>query len=138
MPRSRTLLERLADPRAEARRTTRLDVDALADSVLHHLQHLLNTRRGSALAAPDYGVPEFCEIVHSFPEAITDLQRSMKACIERYEPRLRDLSIKYTPVESDLLRLRFEITARLATGDQAQPVWFETTIDASGKADVKR
>ena len=83
-------------------------------------------------------MPEFSEIIHSFPEAITDLQRSMKICIERYEPRLRDITIKYTPVENDLLRLRFEITARLATDDQSRPVWFETTIDAAGKADVKR
>ncbi|HJZ87854.1 MAG TPA: type VI secretion system baseplate subunit TssE [Polyangia bacterium] len=138
MPRSRTLLERLVDPRAEAQRTTRLDTEALADSVLSHLYRMLNTQRGSALAAPDYGVPEFSEVIHNFPDAIMDLQRAMKACIERYEPRLRDVSIKYTPVEDDLLILRFEITARLALEDSSRPVWFETTIDSSGKASVKR
>ena len=138
MPGSRTLLERLADPRAEAQRTTRLDTEALADSVLHHLYRLLNTRQGAALSVPDYGVPEFSELIHSFPEAISELIRAMKRSIEHYEPRLREVHIKHVPVENELLMLRFEITARLVADDRAQPLWFETTIDSTGNAKVRR
>jgi type VI secretion system protein len=138
MAKSRTLLERLADPRGESERTTRVDGDAIAESVLTHLHRLLNTRRGSALSAPEYGVPEFSELVHSFPDAIVDLQRAIKGCIERYEPRLLEVVVTHVPTPDNLLMLRFQITARLQHDGRKQPVWFETTIDSAGKATVKR
>jgi type VI secretion system protein len=138
MARSRTLLERLADPRPESERTTRLDTDALADSVRRHLHRLLNTRRGSALSVPEYGVPEFSELLHSFPDAILDLTRAIKAGIERFEPRLSEVIVKHVPTPDSILTLRFEITARLVHEGRKEPVWFETTIDSAGKASVKR
>ena len=39
------------------------DADKLATAVLSHLARLLNTRQGSAATQPDYGLPDFNDLV---------------------------------------------------------------------------
>ena len=132
-----TLLERLADREADARRTGRIDLPRIVDSVLRNLGQILNTRRGAALTSPDYGLPEFSEIIHALPDVVAELQRDIKACIEHYEPRLKDVVVTYAPAEDDVLMLRFDVRGRLVLSGQRQQVWFETTIDSAGKTEVR-
>ena len=44
-------------------------------SIVNHLRVLLNTRVGDAVTVPDYGLADFSEIVHNFPEAIGQIQQ---------------------------------------------------------------
>jgi type VI secretion system protein len=137
MGRERSLLDRLDDPRPNAPRRIEQSTEELADSVLAHLQRMLNTRQGNCLTLEDYGIPDFTDMVHSFPEAVGRMQRAIRQSIERYEPRLR--RVRVTPVEDpdDVFRLRFEITGELVTADEQAAVWFETTISPSGRISVR-
>ena len=136
MGRERSLLDRLDDPRPDAPRRVEESTEDLADSVLAHLQRMLNTRQGNCLTLDDYGIPDFTDMVHNFPEAVGRMQRAIRQSIERYEPRLR--RVRVNPVdEDDFFRVRFEITGELVTADEQAAVWFETTISPSGRISVR-
>lgn len=134
----RTLLERLRDRRSSQERSQHENVGALTESVQEHLDRMLNTRQGIAETVPEYGLPNLVDLIHSFPEAIDICRRSIRASIERYEPRLRNVVVNNVPDEDDPFHLRFEIRAQLVTEREAMPVSFFTTLDSSGQADVRR
>ena len=137
MGRERSLLERLDRAAEETRRSLRVNQDQAVDSVLTHLRKMLNVRQGNAPALPLYGMPDFNDLASRFPEAIVEIQRAIKTSIERYEPRLKKVRIKHLPDEEDPLRLRFEITAQLVTGEENPAIWFETSLDPVGRVTVR-
>mgnify|MGYP001160600032 FL=1 len=105
------------------------------ESIVAHLHELLNTRVGESLSAPDFGIVDFADLVHNFPEATQVLQQSIRATVMKYEPRLRSVSV--TPVPSqDPLSLAFEISGRLASGAHRGPFRVRTELSSSGKMQV--
>lgn len=120
----RGLLDRLGSHR-------RLDI---VESIGEHLRAILNARQGSAPAANDFGVIDFVEIVHDLPGSVSKVQDSIRDTIQRYEPRLRNVTVRFVP-SSDALRLSFEVTARLAE-DKRRTVRFSTSLEAGGRFDV--
>jgi len=105
-----------------------------SDAVIEHLCVLLNTRRGEAPTVPGYGVPDFSDVVHSFPGGIQTLQRAIRDTIMEFEPRLRHVQVRHVPDEDNVLTLRFEITGRLADGNRLLKL--QTRVLAGGKIDV--
>jgi type VI secretion system protein len=130
-----TLFERLADPERDARRTIRKDTQELADSVMHHLQKLLNTRQGHVPIRPDYGMPDFTDCAESLPATMDKVRRAIKDCIDSFEPRLRQVRITHLPSEDTLL-LHFGISGHLATGRQKISTFFSTRVAPTGSAEV--
>jgi len=105
------------------------------ESIVAHLHELLNTRVGESLSAPDFGIVDFADLVHNFPEATQVLQQSIRATIMKYEPRLRSVSV--TPMPSqDTLSLAFEISGRLASGAHRGPFRVRTELSSTGKMQV--
>jgi type VI secretion system protein len=137
VPRDRSFLERLGNPEADRSRTLHENTNRLVESVLANLRHLLNSRHGIAPIQDDYGIPDLSDLLHSFPEANARMRTAVKAAIEKYEPRLRRVSVKQTNDPEDIFTLRMEITAELVTEGTKTPVWFETRIDPSGEVLVK-
>ncbi len=133
MERDRTLLERLASPDPVGQRTTREDMQPLVDSVMRHLQRLLNTRQGQALIQPDYGMPDITDCAEGAPEALDRVRRAIKHSIEAFEPRLRRVKITHLPLGGDL-NLHFAISGQIVTGKGQFPVHFNTTVTPSGNA----
>lgn len=136
--RERSLLDRLRDRSQVAERSARENPNAVADSVLAHLRRMLNTRQGIASTVPDYGIPDLADMVHSFPEAIDRMRRSIRASIEKYEPRLKNITIEHNQEEEGIFQLHFEIKGEIVTEGEKLPVAFHTTLDASGRAQVGR
>lgn len=123
----RALLSRIgaSDPRP---------VDA-AESIAANLRALLNTRQGDSAAPPDFGIVDFNDVVHEFPSGIQHLAKSIRATIQLYEPRLKNVSVRHLPEESQLT-LRFEITGQLAEGRTARTLRYATTVRPGGRVDV--
>src|SRR5262245_2100354 len=88
-----TRLVRAADPHSNERHTWK--GDDLESAIISHLTQMLNTRQGSSLACPDYGLVEVSEVLHDFPEAIGLMQRSLKNSIQQYEPRLKNVQVRH-------------------------------------------
>ena len=137
MPDHRTLLQRLRDPRVGEARSREEDLGRLRRSVLENLLQICNTSQGSTLANPDYGMPPMCEAVHSFPEALGKLERSLKQAVRKYEPRLTRVRVSSYHDPDDPLILRFDIKGRLMAGEESHPFSARTSIDGSGRVAVE-
>jgi type VI secretion system protein len=127
-----TRIAHAADPHSNERHTWR-DHD-LESAVLTHLANMLNTRQGSSLTCPDYGIVDLSEIVHDFPDAIGIMQRAIKNSIVTYEPRLKNVQVRHIKNEAThQMILEFEITAQLQLPDgRKQPLRFATSVDDAG------
>ncbi|MDN4056171.1 type VI secretion system baseplate subunit TssE [Massilia sp. YIM B02763] len=117
------LLERLMGERAQAQ-----SLEALKDSIVRELDALLNTRAGLApgrLAAwpqarasvLDYGLADFAAFSLASSEDRAAICASLKAAIERHEPRLVNVSATLETATSGVNRLHFTIDATLRAAD---------------------
>jgi type VI secretion system lysozyme-like protein len=132
-----SLLGRIRDPSTAGARRAISD-EELRVVVMESLLLLLTSRAGSALACPEYGMMSVVDVVHSCPDALATVAKSIKLAIERYEPRLASVSVRPLPHEAGgELSLRFEMTAQLVNGPRRIPVRFETQIDAARRLKVK-
>ena len=102
-----------------------------------HLRRMLNCWHGHAPAVPDYGIPTLSELVHSFPESISLMQRAIRTTIEKYEPRLRRVRVVPVESEDDILTLHFEISADLVTSDEKASIRLETRVDSNGRIELR-
>ena len=127
-----TRLAHAADPNSLERHTFR-DND-VEGAVSRHLSLMLNTRQGSCLTCPDFGLIEVSEVLYDFPDAVGIVQRALKNSIQTYEPRLKNVQVRH--VKNDYaheMMLQFEITAQLQLPDgRRQSLRFSTAIDPSG------
>jgi type VI secretion system protein len=131
------LLERLADSDEGVPRTIKGDTRQVADSVLRHLQQMLNTRQGHVLIQPDdYGMPDITDCSQSLPEVLDDVRRAIKRSIEKFEPRLRRVKITHQPVDDDL-RLHFRISGELHVDNEKLDVYFRTTVTSTGSVELE-
>jgi type VI secretion system protein len=111
------------------------DTSDAVRSIVAHLQVLLNTRKGDAVCAPEFGVVDFIDMVHSFPGSIQQLVKAIRATILEYEPRLKNVTVRHVP-EEDSLTLRFEISAQLANDRSNRMLRVSTTVRPGGRYDV--
>lgn len=129
-----SLLTRIRKPEfAGARRGA--SASEVRDSLLSHLRAMCQTRQGTMLTCPQYGVAAISEMVHAFPDAIDEMARTIKHTIQAYEPRLTDVTVRQVPSED--LTLRYTITARLRDDRSGQRVQFETSVDASQRLTIR-
>jgi type VI secretion system protein len=135
--REERLLERIRSWEKTPDRRAREDPAKIVDSVLGHLRRILNTRRGNVLISEDYGIPDFTDLLRSYPESVRDIERSIRQIIQDYEPRLKSIRVSFIPQDEDLFAVSFHITARLATEDERVPVMFESYVGTDGRVNIK-
>jgi len=132
MSSERSILERLAKPLTKGQRTLNENTHEITRSVLRNLQHILNTRLGDAPAQPDLGMPSPSEITQASPDAINLVMRNLRACIEKYEPRLSSIDIAHVEAGDEILTLRFQVTARLVVAKDGTTISFDTVVNPGG------
>ncbi len=134
--REQRLLERIRSWKKDPLRREAEDPRRMKDSVLSHLQSILNTRRGSVQISDEFGAPDFTDFLHMFPDTLRDIERSIKQTIATFEPRLKSVRVIFVPQEEDVLTPRFRIEARLLTQEKV-PVVFESMVETDGKIKIR-
>jgi type VI secretion system protein len=134
--REERLLNRIRAREREAGRRATQDPGKVISSVLHHLHMILNTRQGDVPIAEDYGIPDITSFRHTIPFSIREIENSISRTIEKYEPRLKEVSVKFISQEEDALIVSFQIHARIVLEDQKEPVMFKSQIDSYGKIKI--
>lgn len=132
MSSERSFMERLAKPQSRGQRTLTENTREITRSVLRNLQHILNTRLGDAPAQPDLGMPSPSEITQASPDAVNLIMRNLRACIEKYEPRLSGIDIAHVEAGDEILTLRFQVTARLVVSKDGSTISFDTVVNPGG------
>ena len=121
-----TLFERL-DALADDMRDGE-GADGFERSVRHHLTKILNTRAGSVAIQLDYGLSDFNDVARENPDLPGTVALEVARLIQRYEPRLTNVSVVPHPSPDDPTGLHFTITALLKHPDGRRVV---TTFDLS-------
>lgn len=88
----------------------RLDKTRL-DSIKFNLSRILNSRPGGCQSAKSMGVVDLNDATMSSSEIKAEICREIKNCIEKYEPRIIQVSVVALANNSDLLTMQFEILA---------------------------
>jgi type VI secretion system protein len=135
--REERLTERLLSWNKGQVRRQQIDPKKMTDSIVRHLERILNTRQGSVPIAADFGVPDFTDLRTGMADASRDLARMIRRTIQKYEPRLKTVQVKFGPQGEDPLSVSFQIVARLALDEQQEPVVFESHIDSDGRVKVR-
>jgi type VI secretion system protein len=136
--REERLLERISRWEIGSERTNQTSADILIASILRHLRGILNTQRGTVPIDKEYGLPDFSNLAPSFSSGSTkEIQEDLMAAIERYEPRLKVVSITMVPDEADFLSLKFELTGAIRVNDRDVPVRLATVVSPDGKVEVR-
>ena len=103
-------------------------------SVLDNLNRMFNTRKGSIAHLPDYGLPDITQVYRELPYSVEGLRQSIKATVERYEPRLRRVRVDHQKGDPYSMRITFILSAELAKGQRVQ---FQTTFTSHELTEVR-
>ena len=112
------------------------DEDSLARAVREHLGLLLNTRQGSILHLPDYGLPDLSIVYSEYPDSVEFLRRSIKNTIEKYEPRLQNIRVEEQSYDNMVFEITFKISANIYEEENTSEIQFLTTISNTGRANL--
>lgn len=109
--------------------------------VARDLERLLNTRR-QVTPVPTafghlenslftYGLRDFTARSPQNPAVRRELCRDIEAAIERFEPRLQNVSVQLDKTAGGSRELRFRISALLVVEPLREPITFDTTFDVN-------
>ncbi|MDQ0505591.1 type VI secretion system baseplate subunit TssE [Xanthobacter agilis] len=136
----RTLLERLrapdTAPRGETASDATGDLSGLVDSIMGNLRSVLNARANCCLSRPDFGMPDFNDLVGRFPDALGIIAAAVRGQIEMFEPRLSEVSVSHVPDRSNPLHLAFRIHATLVLENGPKRLAFDTVLNNNGYVNV--
>lgn len=112
------------------------DIQIVRSSVLRDVENLLNTRR-SIIEPPAnyrylnesmfvYGLEDFVAQNPKNPNVRKALKRSIYATINKFEPRLQNVSVDFNEEEGNEHNLCFTVTATLYADPIHEPIFFDT------------
>ena len=133
-------LERLRQmQRAPERRLAASPEDVL-QSVIDYVGKILNTRKGSTVLDADFGIPDFTSAGLAFSkEDMPRVEQEIATFIERCEPRLVHVEVRFTPDSDAPSQMVFSLNAELRyAGDEVFPVHLVTRVDPLGKVTVSQ
>lgn len=144
----RSVLDRLIQSGDAEPRSGVDSVRALKGAVLRDVEWLLNTRR-IARPAPThltelsssvyhFGLPDTTSVSPDSKRLRQELLLEIKACIERFEPRLAAVRVTEPLAEGEGRRdIRFRVEAVLRLDPEPEPIFFDTVLDEeSGRFNV--
>ncbi|MBQ7738958.1 MAG: type VI secretion system baseplate subunit TssE [Desulfovibrionaceae bacterium] len=107
-------------------------------SIIDYVSKILNTRKGSTVIDEDFGIPDFTSAGTSFSkEDMPLVEEEIAKFVERYEPRLKNVKVNFTPDKDSPLLMVFSLNAELSIGtDDHVAVHFVTRVDPLGKVTV--
>lgn len=85
---------------------------SLKQSIAWHVLAILNTRKGSVLHLPDYGLPDYTH-QNQFAYKKQHFMTALKELIERYEPRIQSLTVNEVMTERSDCILQVQLVATL-------------------------
>ncbi|MBV7298321.1 type VI secretion system baseplate subunit TssE [Enterovibrio paralichthyis] len=128
-----SFFERL-DAGAATRTVTQApDVEDVLFSLKKNVSNLLNARIGESLSAPDLGLVDFNDASLSAHDLALQIRLTIRRCLEKYEPRIKQMEIQVLPDIRSPLNLRFQIVAAVNLGALHKNVQIDLLLDSNRK-----
>ncbi|MEY4504691.1 MAG: hypothetical protein RL154_987 [Pseudomonadota bacterium] len=106
-------------------------------SISSYLNKILTTKQGSVEIAQDFGIPDYTTIIYeSIENAVEIISELLTSVIEKYEPRLKNVSIKFQGKNDNDLSLSFAVEA-LIINHTSSHVFFRTIFSSDGSISVR-
>jgi len=135
---STRLLERIRHMGRSPHWQGNFDPEILQDSILRHLTQVLNTRQGSAIISQEFGIPDFSTFTASFDtKDVERMEKNLHAVITRYEKRLKNLSITFSPSPDRPLSILFHIEGEVAGHHKKTNISFQTILSSQGRVTIE-
>ena len=133
-------LERLRMRQREPERRVAATLEDVLQSVTDYVSKILNTRKGSSVLDEEFGISDFTNAGLAFSrEDIPRVEQEIATFIERCEPRLKHVVVRFTPNEGSPLQMTFSLNAELSySSDDIFPVHLVTHVDPLGKVTISR
>lgn len=114
--------------------------EEVLQSVIDYVGKILNTRKGSTVLDDNFGISDFTSAGLSFSkEDIPQVEREIASFIERCEPRLQHVEVRFSPDSGSSLQMVFSLKAELCySGEDIFPVHLVTRVDPLGKVTVSQ
>lgn len=107
---------------AESNVIAETDVNDLMVSLQDDLEKLFNTRLGTVLVDPDYGLPDFSNMFNSYVAPDTDeIRMALATLTKKYETRLSSIEIKFDDDKKSGDDLKFILNSKLDYKNQKLP-----------------
>jgi type VI secretion system protein len=117
---------------------TTFSVPWVGDPIRHHLMMLLNTRRGSLIHMPDYGMPDVSSYYSDYPGSLAELRAAVASLIEKYETRLANVEIKLLESGEKEFKVALLISGEIEESEEnVVRVSYRTTITSDGRTDLQ-
>ncbi|MGF1742209.1 type VI secretion system baseplate subunit TssE [Vibrio profundum] len=108
----------------------------IVESIHMHLAELLNTHMGNAMIDVDYGLPDFNDVLSSNSNLIRRIQQSIRDTIEKFEPRLLGVEVRYKKNDVNPLQLNFAIRAEVTHNGGVVPMSVDVLMGIDGQFEV--
>ena len=139
MRRAQGVLSRVSQGQLKGPYSRHLDEESYADSIRQNIERMLNVRQGSLAHMPDFGLPDFNDLIFEFPDALLQLVRAVESYLLTYEHRLTNVEVGFDHPNSDPLIVKLRIQAEfMVPGGGPRRLVFSTILTGSGQAYVPR
>ena len=128
-----SLFERLETDAPQMTMTKARDINQILDSIKRNVAQLLNSRLGEAMSAPQLGLIDFNDAALGTHDLALQIKLAIQHCLECYEPRLKQIDIRYVPDNGSPLNIFFHITACSNSSALHESVRIDLLLDNSRK-----
>lgn len=125
----RRLLSRIASTRGDEYQT---ELNAL----LEKLRILFNSRRGCSTSEPEFGLHDFSDLIHAFPDAFPVLRAHIGELIQANETRLSEVFVKEVPSKNPL-ELHIEIVGWMRDKTSTRKIRVGTRLKQGSRTRLK-
>lgn len=108
----------------------------LVESIQSNLMQILNTRQGMVEHIPDYGLPDIHYVYNSLPKSLDALGAEIQKALEKYEPRLSSVTVKFVTKAEDTFRATYHILGEVREGSSVARITFQTEVLRDGSAEA--
>ncbi len=115
-----------------------IEIDDLTASVIDDLEKMYNTRQGTVMLDTEFGLPDFTSMMNSLsPSDIENLTRAFIMTTNRYESRLKNVTVRFNKKEGDLGVMRFSVSCKIAHAEQLYPMKFDALLQGDGSVTLQ-
>jgi len=105
-----------------------VDADAYIRSIKANIGRILNERRGSSPATPDYGLADFNDGATESDDMSKYIMADIRRCIMSFEPRVSAVDVRALPGVTSPLDLTYELKLAVPGRDGDDPLQFEVHL----------
>ena len=109
------------DPLDEGRQLEELPEDEkLRLSIAENLTMVLQTRRGSVLHLPDFGIPDILQEYFEAGRSLDSLREKIRETILKYEPRISEVKVQKDSFDQTNMHISLRILATIKDANQRE------------------